>query len=82
MIRLNGRDIDDADRRYIGYVEQVDHLFPHATVLEAVTFSAYSRLPRAASSRRASVIHGVFQRLELSHIANQRVESLTSAERR
>lgn len=82
VLKLNGRP---ATREMLactsGYSEQADVHVPHATVREALAFSAALRLPPATSAAdRAVVVDDVLALLELTPVAGRLVGSLGASE--
>ena len=59
-------------RKVSGYVEQTDIHVPTETVLEALRFSAYHRLPRGMPDReKDQIVEAVIDMIELRPIINK-----------
>lgn len=70
-IRTNGHPKDEGTfARVSGYVEQTDVHLPHASVKEALEFSARLRLPTTVDNRtRAAFVDEILQLVELDRIS-------------
>lgn len=69
---VNGREVNESKfRRMMAYVEQMDTLYPHDTVMEAVEFSANLRLQNMSQDMRTNWIHHVLDMLELLPLSNE-----------
>jgi len=76
-IALNGTPANPDARRLMGFVSQLDLLFPTLTVWETVLFHAQLRLPVSVSLQEKKAIVGeILRKLRLEHIKDNRVGKL------
>jgi ABC-type multidrug transport system ATPase subunit/ABC-type multidrug transport system permease subunit len=77
-ITFGGHPLPKSYKRCIGYVEQFDVHYPLATVLEAVTFAANSRLPASVSAtERTAIINSIIDLMDLRPVLGHLIGEVT-----
>ncbi|KAI9985169.1 hypothetical protein PInf_004494 [Phytophthora infestans] len=75
---LDGSKVTKGYRRIAAYVQQDDTLFSTLTVRECIAYSAQLRLPMSMTdSTKTAMVNRVITELNLTHVANSRIGSVS-----